>query len=56
MWRDGSPAPVFESDDDRTLLQVNLPVHEQPLLAAPEQDKSLTNQADVQLTPKRPNK
>ena len=45
MRRNGSPDPVFESDDDRTWFRVRLPVHERASLVAAEhetgQDKSL---------------
>ncbi len=34
MRRNGSPDPVFESDENRTWFRVCLPVHEQALLAA----------------------
>ena len=52
MRRNGSPEPVFESDDDRTWFRVRLPVHERASLAATEhetdqvtlQDKSLIKQ------------
>ncbi len=37
MRRNGSPDPVFESDDDRTWFRVCLPVHEQALQTATEQ-------------------
>ena len=54
MRQNGSPDPVFESDDDRTWFRVRLPVHERASLAATEhetdqvtlQDKSLTKQDD----------
>ncbi len=30
MWKNGSPAPVFESNEDPTWFPVRLPVREQP--------------------------
>ena len=58
MRQNGSPDPVFESDDDRTWFRVRLPVHERASLAATEhetdqvtlQDKSLTKQDDSRYT------
>ena len=38
MRQNGSPEPIFESDEDRTWFRVRLPVHERALLAATEQD------------------
>ena len=38
MRRNGSPAPVFESDDDRTWFLVRLPVHKRVGAEATEQD------------------
>ena len=45
MRQNGSPEPVFESDEDRSWFRVRPPVHERALLAATEQD---TNQDTVQ--------
>ena len=52
MQQNGSPVPVFESDEDRTWFLVRLPVHEQASHVATEhetdqvtvQDKSLIKQ------------
>ena len=38
MRENGSPAPVFESDEDRTWFLVRLPVHERVRLEPTEQD------------------
>ena len=38
MRQNGSPEPIFESDEDRTWFRVRLPVNERALLAATEQD------------------
>ena len=38
MRQNGSPDPIFESDEDRTWFRVCLPVHERALLAATDQD------------------
>ena len=38
MRQNGSPEPVFESDEDRTWFLVRLPVHERALHAATPQD------------------
>ena len=47
MRQNGSPEPIFESDEDRTWFRVRLPVHERALRAATEHDtihdKSLKN-------------
>ena len=51
MRQNGSPDPIFESDEDRTWFRVRLPVHERSLPAATDQetihdtlqDKSLIN-------------
>ncbi len=47
MRQNGSPEPMFESDEDRTWFRVRLPVHERALLVATgqdtQQDKSLIN-------------
>ena len=55
MRQNGSPDPIFESDDDRTWFLVRLPVHERASLAATEQDtgqdKSLINKENGQDTP-----
>ena len=55
MRQNGSPDPIFESDDDRTWFRVRLPVHERASLAATEheteQDKSLKNKKKSQDTP-----
>ena len=45
MRQNGSPEPIFESDEDRTWFRVRLPVHERALLAATEQD---TDQDTIQ--------
>ena len=47
MRGNGSPTPVFESDEDRTWFRVRLPVHEQVGLEASGQD---TDQVTVQDT------
>ena len=47
MRENGSPAPAFESDEDRTWFLVRLPVHEQALLASNEHD---TDQVTGQVT------
>ena len=36
--QNGSPEPIFESDENRTWFLVRLPVHERASLAATEQD------------------
>ena len=59
MRQNGSPDPIFESDDDRTWFRVLLPVHERASLAATDQDtihdtqqdKSLKNKEKGQDTP-----
>ena len=59
MRQNGSPEPVFESDEDRTWFRVRLPVHERASRAAPEHetvqdtihDKSLINNKKDQDTP-----
>ena len=55
MRQNGSPDPVFESDDDRTWFRVRLPVHERASLAATEheteQDKALKNNKKVKNAP-----
>ena len=55
MRQNGSPKPIFESDDDRTWFRVRLPVNERASLAATEhdteQDKSLKNKKKSQDTP-----
>ena len=59
MRRNGSPEPIFESDEDRTWFLVRLPVHERASLAATDQDtihdtqqdKSLKNKEKGQDTP-----
>ena len=38
MRQNGSPDPIFESDEDRTWFRVRLPVREHELLAATDQD------------------
>ena len=38
MRQNGSPEPIFESDEDRTWFRVRLPVHERALRAATEHD------------------
>ena len=38
MRRNGSPDPVFESDDERTWFRVRLPVHEGALLSVTEHE------------------
>ena len=54
MRQNGSPEPIFESDEDRTWFLVRLPVHERASLAATEQvtgqDKSLKNKKKGQGT------
>ena len=54
MRENGSPEPVFESDEDRTWFLVRLPVHERASPAATEhetgQDKSLKNKKKGQGT------
>ena len=59
MRRNGSPEPIFESDENRTWFLVRLPVHERASLAATDQDtihdtqqdKSLKNKEKGQDTP-----
>ena len=55
MRQNGSPEPIFESDEDRTWFLVRLPVHERASLAETEQDtgqdKSLINKKNGQDTP-----
>ena len=55
MRQNGSPDPVFESDDDRTWFRVRLPVHERASLAATEheteQDKALKYNKKVKNAP-----
>ncbi|MDE0229391.1 MAG: putative DNA binding domain-containing protein [Bryobacterales bacterium] len=48
MHGNGSPAPLFESDDDRTWFLTRLPVHEQ---ARSEPSGQVTPQATPQVTP-----
>ena len=54
MRQNGSPEPIFESDENRTWFRVRLPVHERASLAATEheteQDKSLKNKKKSQDT------
>ncbi len=58
MRQNGSPEPIFESDEDRTWFRVRLPAHERTLFAATEhdaihdtiQDKSLKNKEKSQDT------
>ena len=54
MRQNGSPEPVFESDEDRTWFRVRLPAHERASRAAAdhdtEQDKSLIKQDDMRHT------
>lgn len=57
--QNGSPEPIFESDENRTWFLVRLPVHERVSLAATDQDtihdtqqdKSLKNKEKGQDTP-----
>ena len=57
--QNGSPEPIFESDENRTWFLVRLPVHERAYLAATDQDtihdtqqdKSLKNKEKGQDTP-----
>lgn len=59
MQQNGSPEPVFESDENRTWFRVRLPVHERALLARTDQDtihdaphdNSLKNKEKSQDTP-----
>ena len=55
MRQNGSPEPMFESDENRTWFLVRLPVHERASLAETEQDtgqdKSLINKKNGQDTP-----
>ena len=50
MRQNGSPEPIFESDDDRTWFLVRLPVHERASRAATEHDKLLIKQDDMRHT------
>ena len=58
MQQNGSPEPVFESDEDRTWFLVRLPVHERAANVATEhetdqvaaQDKYLIKQDDIRYT------
>ncbi len=47
MRQNGSPEPVFESDEDRTWFLVRLPAHERP---ANEADRQVTGQVTGQVT------
>ncbi len=49
MAANGSPAPVFETDDDRTAYVIRLPAH--PLAAAPAASAQVTDQVTDQVTP-----
>ena len=54
MRKNGSPAPVFESDDDRTWFLVRLPVHAAhgaPTVQGAEQDPGQVNPDTLQVTP-----
>ena len=59
MRQNGSPEPIFESDEDRTWFRVRLPVHERALLSTTDQDtihdtqqvNSLINKEKRQDTP-----
>ena len=55
MRQNGSPEPIFESDENRTWFLVRLPVHERASRAATEQDagqdKSLINKKNGQDIP-----
>ena len=52
MQQNGSPAPVFESDDDRTWFLVRLPVHERVSHVATEHETDqVTTQGTPQVTP-----
>ena len=55
MRQNGSPEPIFESDENRTWFLVRLPVHERVSLAATDQvtgqDKSLINNEKDRNTP-----
>ena len=49
MRQNGSPDPIFESDEDRTWFRVRLPVHERALPAANDQDTIHDAQQDNSL-------
>ncbi len=49
MRQNGSPEPIFESDEDRTWFRVRLPVHERASLAATDQDTIHDTQQDKSL-------
>ena len=54
MRKNGSPSPVFESDDDRTWFLVRLPVHAAhgaPTVQGAEQDPGQVNPDTLQVTP-----
>ena len=53
MRQNGSPEPIFESDEDRTWFLVRLPVHERVSLAATEQDTIHDTQQDKSLKNKK---
>ncbi len=47
MRQNGSPEPVFESDENRTWFLVRLPAHERALLAVTDQDTDQDTQQDT---------
>ena len=49
MRQNGSPEPIFESDENRTWFLVRLPVHERVSLAATDQDTIHDTQQDKSL-------
>ncbi len=53
MQQNGSPEPIFESDENRTWFRVRLPVHERALLATTDQDTIHDTQHDNSLINKR---
>ena len=52
MRQNGSPEPIFESDEDRTWFRVRLPVHERALPAATDQETIHDTQQDKSLVNK----
>ena len=52
MRQNGSPDPIFESDEDRTWFRVRLPVHEHELFAATDQDTTHDTLQDKSLVNK----
>lgn len=51
MKANGSPPPIFETDDDRRACLVRLPAHPLALLSTPEVTPQLTPQVTPEVTP-----